>query len=400
MAEERPFALGINYWPGESGIYWWEKFDASLVKRDFSLMAEYRLNPLRIFLPWEDFQPEMKRISVNALDTLVRVAEIAHRHEIQLLPSLFAGRVSGLNWLPEWMIESGSKKERSDIFSRGKTLRAKVHDLYSDRGLWEFQKLLIHEITGALRDHPAIWGWDLGSSITDLPLFAPRDSVRGWLEEMVTEMKRWNSHLPITIGIGQEHLIERRTPGLNDIIPFVEIVSVRAYPVYSRWADGPLDEKAPGFLCALTQWLGGKDILLQEFGVAMKPRIYTLSRADQEKLGSTPLVEEEEAATFFQKSLGLVKRQGIVGALAWCFSDYHSSLWDKPPLDERIPERFFGFFREDQTAKPAAEWGRGVLRVSEKIEWPSDWIDITKDEYWKRPSEHFSRLYARFRECV
>lgn len=400
MAEERPFPLGMNYWPGESGIYWWEKFDASLVKRDFSLIAEYRLNPVRVFLPWEDFQPDMKRISVNALDTLVRVAEIAHDHRIQLLPTLFAGHVSGLNWLPAWMIESGPRKETSDIFSGGKIFRAKIRGLYSDREIWKYQKLLIHEITGALREHPAIWGWDLGSSLTGIPVFPPRDAVRRWFEEMVTELKRWHSHLPITTGIGQEHLTESRTPGLNDIVPFVEIVSVRAYPVYSGWADGPLDEKAPSFLCALARWLGGKDVLLEEFGVPMKPRTYTLSRADQEKLGLTPLVEEEEAATFFRKSLGLVKRQGIIGALVWCFSDYHSSLWDKPPLDERIPERFFGFFREDQTAKPAAEWGRGVPRVSEKVEWRSDWIDITKDEYWKKPSEQFSRLYKKFRERV
>ena len=44
---------------------------------------------------------------------------------------------------------------------------------------------------------------------------------------------------------------------------------------------------------------------------------------------------------------------------AWCFPDYHESLWGKPPCDFQAHERFFGLWRPDGSLKPM---GQAVAR--------------------------------------
>jgi hypothetical protein len=47
-------------------MYWWREFEPSIARGDFSLVAEHRGDPARIFLLWEDFQPEVKRHGMNS----------------------------------------------------------------------------------------------------------------------------------------------------------------------------------------------------------------------------------------------------------------------------------------------------------------------------------------------
>jgi endo-1,4-beta-mannosidase len=156
MEREGNFILGANYWPREKGLYWWKEFELSAGQRDFSLAAEYGLDLLRVFLLWEDFQPEINRISVRTLEDLVRIADLAQDRRIKILPVFFCGHMRGVNWLPSWMVETGGG--RYPAFSMGKIWKGKVRNMYSDREVWKAQKLLIHETTDALQDHPAVWG--------------------------------------------------------------------------------------------------------------------------------------------------------------------------------------------------------------------------------------------------
>jgi endo-1,4-beta-mannosidase len=240
---EEGMALGANYWPAEKGIYWWREFEVPPLHRDFSLAAEYGLDLIRIFLLWEDFQPEINRVSVPALKDLVRVADLAQDHRIKILPTFFCGHVTGINWLPPWMVERGKGEGRYPLFSMGKMRRGKARNLYSDREVWKAQKLLIHETTDALQDHPAVWGWDLGNQTSNLVNPPSRDSARAWFEEMVTELRRWDSSLPITWGMDQSDLEKARVPGPQDLVPYCDFISLQLHPGQAEWADGLMDER-------------------------------------------------------------------------------------------------------------------------------------------------------------
>jgi len=322
MVESRNgFLIGVNYWPRETAMHWWRRFDPSTVKRDFSLLAAYRFEPVRIFLLWEDFQPEVIHVSVKALNRLVQVADTAHDVGIRILPTFFTGHMRGLNWLPPWMLQSFSGEERFPIFSMGTIRRGSIRNIYTDREVWKAQKLLIHETTGAPQGHPGVWGWDLGNEPSNVVVPPSKDAARAWLEEMVTEIKRWDEDLPVTLGLHQEDLEEDRSLGPQEASRFCEILSMHVYPGYITWADSPLDEKVPLFLGLVTQWLGRKDVLLEEFGIPTEPPPGTLDKADREKMDRIVLASEDEAETHFSKVLELLRANGFLGGLVWCYSD-------------------------------------------------------------------------------
>lgn len=73
------FIKGINYWPANQAMYWWKAFDFNEVAEYFRKLRSFHLNLVRIFLLWEDFQPQPNKISTLALDNLKRLADLAHR---------------------------------------------------------------------------------------------------------------------------------------------------------------------------------------------------------------------------------------------------------------------------------------------------------------------------------
>jgi endo-1,4-beta-mannosidase len=99
-----------------------------------------------------------------------------------------------------------------------------------------------------------------------------------------------------------------------------------------------------------------------------------------------------------QVSVPALKDLVRVGVLARSFSDYDSSLWDRPPLDQRVAERFCGLFRRDGSAKTAARLIRDYPReiATREISW--DWADIRPEEYREDPRKHLPRLYRRFKD--
>lgn len=378
-------------------MYWWRRFDPSVVKRDFSLLGEYGFEVVRIFLLWEDFQPEMRRVSVRALNHLVEVAEMAHGSHLQILPTFFTGHMSGLNWLPPWMLDSESRADHFPVFSRGEMRSVGVRNMYSDRGVWKAQRLLLRETTGALQGHPAIWGWDMGNEPSRVGLPPSRDAAWAWLEEMVIELKRYDSDIPVTLGLHQEDLEEDRRLGPRDAARFCDILSIHTYPGHATWSDGPRDRVVPLFLALLTAWLGGREVLLGAFGISTDPGGRMLCEADRLKLQDVEMASEEDGAVYYRGVLELLISAGIPGAFVWCFSDYEPVLWGMPPFDRHLHERYCGLFRWDGSPKEAVKWVAVADRWIPKRELGFDWIDIQPEEYWECPMDHLKRLYSRFR---
>ena len=65
------FRLGINYWPIRSAMAMWKHLDATGVAEDFGQISEAGFDCVRIFLLWEDFQPEPETVSIDRLDDLI-----------------------------------------------------------------------------------------------------------------------------------------------------------------------------------------------------------------------------------------------------------------------------------------------------------------------------------------
>ena len=64
------FFTGINYWPRNSAMYMWDRFDIGEIREDAARMRELHMRVVRFFLMWEAFQPEAGRIDRRKLDRL------------------------------------------------------------------------------------------------------------------------------------------------------------------------------------------------------------------------------------------------------------------------------------------------------------------------------------------
>ena len=98
------FTLGVNYWPRKKAMYWWSNFDAGEVREEFAIIKEIGLNVVRLFLLWDDFQPEPTSVAKDKLDNLVKVADIAAEYGLGLDVTFFTGHMSGPNWSPRWLL--------------------------------------------------------------------------------------------------------------------------------------------------------------------------------------------------------------------------------------------------------------------------------------------------------
>ena len=190
----QPFTLGVNYWPRRKAMYWWSDFDAGEVREEFAVIKEIGMNVVRLFLLWDDFQPEPDFVNKEALANLVTVADIAAENGLGLDVTFFTGHMSGPNWSPRWLLggnlpPAAHSHWLRDVVSSGKKIDQGYRNMFHDEIALNASRLLLKTVVTELKDHPGIWMWNLGN---EPDLFAwPNSSDEGaaWVKEMVDLIK-------------------------------------------------------------------------------------------------------------------------------------------------------------------------------------------------------------------
>lgn len=385
------FEVGVNYWPVRKGTGLWKSFDSGEVREDFARLGEWNLSPARIFLIWEDFQPEPQRVNLKVLDRLVELAQYAEDRGLKLWVTFFTGHVHGANWLPAWMVRSDMGEGPFPLIVSSVSSPLSPGNPYVETDIQEAQRLLIREVMAALHGHQALWGWDLGNMPSNLFRPLDREQGRRWLQEMAGEIRSKDQEHPVTLGLHQADLEEDRGMAPADVAEVCDVISMQAYPSLASWSAGPADSYFSPFVAALTRWLGeGKEVWISALGISTRGE-------DEESRFS---VDEDTAAKYAVESLEALRRYGFPGALWWCYGDYTPALWGRPPYKDRPQERASGIIRHDWRPKLLVEALCGVGKSRGKEVLPSDWIDLEPEDYWKNPGSEIRRLYRRFRESV
>jgi hypothetical protein len=208
---------------------------------------------------------------------------------------------------------------------------------------------------------------------------------------------------PIQIGAHLPSLTTANNMRIDDLADVADEDLMHAYPLYCDVARSFLDPELVPFSCALTAGLAesGRPPLMQEFGLCTAPpgvAGYTITDDFLGEPRSQYLASEDESATYYDEVLERLVKTGAAGAYAWCYGDYDSRLFDRPPFDTAIRERTFGLVRADGNEKPAA----GVFRALRKRRDAGTLmrggvvpvLDVGPDEYYVAPAKHFERLYA------
>ena len=388
MTEE--FDVGVNYWPASSAMRWWRRFDAPLVERDFARIRQAGGDLVRFFLLWEDFQPAPTAVSDRSLERLATVAEIARRHDLRIIPTLFTGHMSGANFVPEWALGGKAPSERFRVVANDRVVDRAMRNWYTDPLVFEAQALLARECARALAGHAALWGWDLGNENSNCCAPPTLEDGRRWLDRIASAIRSVDPACGITLGLHMEDLEDDRRIGPAEAAEVCDVLCMHGYPIYTSWCRSPTDPELVAFLTDITRWLGGKDVLFAEFGAA------TRDGDPESERGPSPLLTEDEAGRYIQSAFARLHAAGAVGGMVWCYTDYDRAIWSEPPLDRAAHERHFGVWRADGTPKPAAaalrEWS-GRPRVAPA---PVSWSEIDRTEFYRARRETLVRLYRAY----
>ena len=407
----QPFTLGVNYWPRKKAMYWWSNFDAGEVREEFAIIKEIGLNVVRLFLLWDDFQPEPTSVAKDKLDNLVKVADIAAEYGLGLDVTFFTGHMSGPNWSPRWLLggplpPSAHQHWLRDVVSNGKKVDQGYRNMFHDEMALNATRLLLKTVVTTLKDHPAIWMWNLGN---EPDLFAwPNSSDEGaaWVKEMVGLIKAIDPKHPVTIGLHGDGLHRDNGLRIDKVYAQTDVAVMHSYPMYTPWARKPLDPDFVPFTCALTSALSGKPVLMEEFGGCTAlpgEATYTwkwveTNGRDHEQF----MASEEDFAEFLSLTIPKLQDSGATGAMLWCYADYVPELWDLPPCQNSRHERYFGLVRPDGSLKPHAKVIQEFAKTNPQVKPIPDYAKLTvnADEFYKEPLGYLTDLYQQYLKGV
>jgi len=405
-----PFTLGVNYWPRRKAMYWWNDFDAGEVREEFAIIKEIGMNVVRLFLLWDDFQPEPNSVNKDALANLIKVADIAAENGLGLDVTFFTGHMSGPNWSPRWLVGGDLPPKAHewirDIISEGKKTDKGYRNMFHDEMALNASRLLLKTVVTALKDHPGIWMWNLGN---EPDLFAwPNSSDEGaaWVKEMAGLIKSIDPKHPVTIGLHGDGLHRDNGLRIDKVYANTDVAVMHSYPMYTPWARQNLDPDFVPFTCALTAALSGKPVLMEEFGgCTALPGEATYTMKWTETNGREReqfMASEEDFAEFLRLTIPKLQDSGATGAMLWCYADYIPELWDKPPCQNAVHERFFGLVRPDGSLKPHAKVIQEFAKTNPQVKPIPEYAKLTvnADEFYKEPLGYLVDLYQKYLEGV
>ena len=405
------FTLGVNYWPRKKAMYWWSNFDAGEVREEFAVIKEIGMNVVRLFLLWDDFQPEPNTVAKDKLDNLVKVADIAAENGLGLDVTFFTGHMSGPNWSPRWLLggplpPSVHQNWLRDVVSNSKITDQGYRNMFHDGMALNATRLLLKTVVSTLKDHPAIWMWNLGN---EPDLFAwPNSSDEGaaWVKEMVGLIKGIDPNHPVTIGLHGDSLHRDNGLRVDKAYAHTDIAVMHSYPMYTPWARKPLDPDFVPFTCAVTAALSGKPVLMEEFGgCTAQPgdpshimKWVETNGRDREQF----MASEEDFAEFLNLTIPKLHDSGATGAMLWCYADYVPELWGLPPCQNSQHERFFGLVRADGSLKPHAKVIQEFAKTQPKVKPIPEYakLRVDPDEFYKEPLGYLVDLYQQYLKGV
>ena len=353
------FLLGINYWPRRSAMYMWERFDLGEMREDFARMKGLGLDVVRFFLMWEAFAPEADTIDAVALRHFEDVMDAIAVAGLRAMPTLFGGHMSGVNWLPHWVLDHTTTSGRFRTITRGHVSAFGCDDFYTDSFLLRAQTSLAYAIGERVRNHPALYLWDLGNEFSNLREPKTPCEAASW-SALLTETLHEASGASATGGMHGEDLERDRHIRPSSIAKPWPIATMHGYSVYGAFARDRLDTNVVPFLYQVQASCSGKRVLFSEMGNPQCP-------PDAQTAGGFACLNEDEMTEYGNGAIDRLHARGALGAFWWCWADYDLALRDLPPFDLAPHELRFGIVRADGSEKPVAQMLARVAKEARQV---------------------------------
>jgi len=374
-------------------MYAWQRFDLGEIREDAARIAELGLQIVRFFLLWEVFQPSRERMDTTALARFERVVEVLADNGLRAMPTLFCGHMSGVNWLPAWSLDSATPHGRFRTIAGNNESPYGIGDFYADPRLLEAQLLFAREMGACVRDHPALFAWDLGNEFSNLREPAtPADAAR-WSHRLSQTLREF-SKAAVTGGMHGEDLERDRNLRPSSIARPWDFATMHGYSVYSTFSRGRLDTNVVPFLSQLQESFSDKRVLFSEYGnPTCEP-----PDAESRTASAFACLDEEEMAQYAYAVADRLHARGALGAMWWCWADYDRALAKLPPFDLAPHELTFGIVRSDGSYKPVAQALARLARENREVVDAPEPLDDDESTYYASLPDSIESLYQRYCE--
>ena len=397
--EPAPFRLGVNYWPASKGVTLWKDFNIDEVHSDMNTIAEMGLDLVRVYLTWEDFQPDPDSVNCCALARLTRLCDAVAAEGLKAIITLNTGHLSGHNWVPPWLLDSQLPPFADQpIISKGRRVSGGYRDPCVDPMARKAALRLIRAIARTLADHQAVWAYDLGNEPDRFARHVDPASLRDWYVELAQALRSLDDKHAITCGLCATSLVSNHASRVDDAFVSSTFASIQVNLSALALARNALDADVAPFSCALTTALSSKPCFASDWGLSMLPQQSGHADVASAELGEAQSVERA-AVLFAERVLPGLLQVGALGTLLGNYSDFDALLFESPPYDTCARERSRGLIRADGTLKPHAQIIRRFAESNPLVlSRPNlrTTVDVSNDEYYANPQWHSRRLYEAF----
>jgi len=403
------FLLGINYWPRRSAMYMWERFDLGEIREDFARIRSLGLHVVRFFIMWDDFQPERDRMDDVMLRRFDEFMNELGNAGLKGMPTFFTGHMSGVNYLPEWVLDRERPHGRFRTFGRYMREHPWGAGNFYSGSLLEASRLHVRTIGERCRDHEALYMWDLGNEFSNLRGANSPQEAANWATRLTGDLLDV-SGAPTTAGNHGEDLTEDRGIRPSSFCKPLACAVMHGYSVYTAFARGRTDPEVVPFLCQLWQSMSGKPVLFSEFGNPTCPP-GTVSPYDRQPLPGDPPADtkrlprnaapyacltEQEMARYCYEVLDRLQQRGALGGFWWNWADYAQELADTPPFDQAHHEMSFGIVRSDGEYKEVAHTLKEFAAEGRQIAPPPAPLVREEDWYGSLDKGYQASLYQQY----
>lgn len=284
--EPGTMTLGVNYWASHAATEMWTRWNADVVEADLQHISELGCRLLRVFPRWDDFQPIMvlrtncfkggfrhswafvgekplpvteagmagvDEVMMQRFETL---ADLAEKYHLRLIVPLINGHMT-------FRIYNPPAVDGLDHFTDPDSL------------MWQIK--FISYFVKRMKNHPAIYAWELGNESNCLSQTESRAAAWNWTAQITNSIRANDSDHPVLSGMHSLELSHKRTgtsikPWLiQDQAELCDILTTHPYPMWRdyincdptntlRWSIFPATENT------LYSGVSGKQCFVEEIG--------------------------------------------------------------------------------------------------------------------------------------
>lgn len=333
------FILGCNYWASHAGAEMWTDWNAEVVEHDLKLLSQNGVRYLRVFPNWRDFQPVMPlytekggfyefrleggRLPDNPyyvenvmMERFTILCDLASRYQIRLIVGLLTGWMSGRLFLP------------SALYGK---------NLFTDPTALLFEQKFIRGFVSCLKNHPAIYAWDLGNECNCMSTVTSPEEAENWTSIISNAIRSSDPGRPIISGMHSLTLEENFT--IRGQAENTDMLTTHPYPLWVPHCSKDPMISIRTLLHATAETtlyssVGHKPCLVEEIGT-MGPMI----------------CNDAAAADFMRVNLFSCWAAGSPGLMWWCA--HEQTQLTTAPYSWNMCERELGLLTVKKEPKPA-----------------------------------------------